>query len=339
MFFSGQHVKLLDDVIKDLGLIPRVESTWLSRTEPGPNYDWRSNFRSGLGTLWNSTRPAAVCVVGDTDTVRIAAEVASRNDIPIVHVEAGIRHAGQYASPEPEEFNRRAISKLAALHLAPTVTEAQHLYTEGIPRGDVAIIGDLSHCAIACAWRARVGRTVRSPLGPSSISLNHRPYALCSFHRSTSLSDQSSLLKHFLDTVRTFHEIDFILIERIDTRWSQFYAQLASVSNVRLVEPLSPSECLGALLQSSLVITDSAGLQQEALLLGKRAIACRREVELQAGHKFLHIVQPPFSNLLEVVGLCIVTAGTHQLGPNVTAINSTAMTTVATAVQQIEYRW
>lgn len=307
VLYSGQHVGLLDRVIEDLAPVKRTTPVWLSRTEPGASFDWRKNFEEKLRYRWNpsaDTRPEAVCIIGDTDTARIAAEQAAIAGIPLIQVEAGIRHRGEYLEQEPEEINRRKISKLATLHFTPTQREAENLVFEKISARAIHVVGDLSSCSIASAWSAHIRKIASGSAAVDVINLNHRPYVLCTFHRSTSLTFQTHLFKSFLDAVRTFAELDFVLLERPDTRWDQFYRQLGTIQNVRVVPSLVPSEFLATLLQADFVMTDSAGVQQESLLLKKATIACRREIELYADTPGLHLVEPPFSNLKEVVGVC-----------------------------------
>lgn len=293
LVFTGQHTDLLADCMRDLG--PIQAATTAAPEGMVSDGRWQEAFSDRFEALAFEERPGVICALGDTDSVRVAAELARRHCIPIIHLEAGIRHQGSYETAEPEEVNRRRISKLATLHLAPTPEARANLLREGVEVGAIRQVGDLSACAITCAFEGLTARIVAGEA--SGIDRTWGPYALCTFHRSTSLWAQEELLKHFLDAARLFKDLMLVLVGRPDSRWFEFYRQVDSVNNVYVTQAMSPSLFLSHLLHCEFVLTDSAGVQQEAVILGKDVIACRREIELYAGHPRVHMVPPPFASL------------------------------------------
>ena len=218
ILFSGQHRELLVETVNDLSPIDGHAPRWVDQS---PRLeDWRSTFPKAIQRLWRASRPRRICVVGDTDTVRISSEIAHEMEIPIVHIEAGIRHHGVAADLEPEERNRRIVSGLAALHLAPTQSAIDNLLLENVQRSAIRYCGDLSYCSIAAAFGGYVERLIRQD--DRTALPPYQPFVLCTFHRSTSLTFQASLEERFIEVARKFSHLHFVVVSRPDTRWASF---------------------------------------------------------------------------------------------------------------------
>ena len=136
---TGQHREMLDQVNDLFGIVPDHD---LDLMVPGATLaDLSSRTLQRLAAVLETERPDAVVVQGDTSTAFIAALAAFYAQIPVIHVEAGLR-TGDLASPFPEEGNRQLIGRLAALHLAPTETSRSNLLAEGIDATSIVVTGN-----------------------------------------------------------------------------------------------------------------------------------------------------------------------------------------------------
>lgn len=296
LIFTGQHIDLINNSFRDLG---PIEGVSIGRAVEDQLIEWPSKFADYFRDQVDRRSPAAACGLGDTNSVRLAAELSHKFGIPFIHLEAGIRHHGNYDKAEPEELNRRCVSSLATLHLAPTVEAVANLVRENIPISRIRRIGDLSACAITCAFQGLAERILDGEA--AMIDRTSGPYVLCTFHRSTSLWAQEELLRQFIDTAQIFDDLMFVLVGRPDSRWADFYRRVDTISNIYVTPAMSPSIFLKHLLHCEFVLTDSAGVQQEAIILGREVVACRREIELYADNTKLHLTPPPFVELPDVV--------------------------------------
>lgn len=303
VLFTGQQTTLVVQTHEALDLGKVAEIVWLGDSlQLGTDKSWRQRLSPLLSdVVWQTERPSLVATVGDTDSATLGVEVAAALNVRVAHLEAGIRHTRSQYFIEPEEKNRRNISKLASFHLAPFFEQRDNLLNEGIRADAIRICGDLSICAVTHALTdlrrliANADLTLPAPLAASD------EYVICTFHRSTSLLFQEDLVQRLVETVRFFSRKRFVLVTRTDTRWEPFVRILSSLENVTVIPALEPTLMGYAIAFSHFVITDSAGVQQEALALGKQVVACREDVELYQGSPLLQVVRPPFRRLLPVV--------------------------------------
>src|SRR5680860_224275 len=136
---TGQHRQMLDQVNELFGIVPEHD---LDLMVPGATLtELSARALSATSALVDNVRPDAVVVQGDTSTAFNAALAAFYNQVPVIHLEAGLR-SGNIASPFPEEANRRLTAQLASLHLAPTATSRANLIREGVDDDLIAITGN-----------------------------------------------------------------------------------------------------------------------------------------------------------------------------------------------------
>ena len=303
VLFTGQQTTLVVQTHEALQLGRDADIVWLGDPlQVGTDRSWRQRLGPLLSdVLWSERRPSLVAAVGDTDSATLGVEVAKASGVKVAHLEAGIRHTRSQYFIEPEEKNRRSISRLASFHLAPFGQQRDNLLREGVAADAIRICGDLSTCAITHALRDlrhHIASDQLSLPGPLSSSDD---YVICTFHRSTSLLFQEDLVQRLVETIRFFGKKRFILVSRTDTRWEPFVRLLSSLENVSVLSALDPTLMGYAIAFAHFVVTDSAGVQQEALTLGKQVVACREDVELYQDNPLLQVVRPPFRRLLPVV--------------------------------------
>jgi UDP-N-acetylglucosamine 2-epimerase (non-hydrolysing) len=305
---TGQQTATVEGSLVDLGIEKICAIHWLS----GPrdvHYipDWQAQAAEALTARWTESPRDAVIVQGDTFSSRLGAEVATRSRLVVCHLEAGIRHDGDPV--EPEEINRRIISKASSLHFAPSDEERATLIAEGIKPEDVVVIGDLNLGAIALTEslltrEALVTTSANLALesinnGPHVVSdLLNKKYILCTFHRPASLDNQLELARQLQQLAVAVSPLIIVLCQKPDSRWIPFFQSFQSVDNVLQLEFQPPTRFHLLEKHCQMVITDSAGVQQEALLLGKRVLVARNQVELYKTHPRLWLVPPPYMDLI-----------------------------------------
>lgn len=214
-------------------------------------------------------RPDAVVVLGDTSTAPLLALAARRYGIGVVHLEAGLRSANDRSM---EESNRRVLAALATVHLAPTPLAARFLRAEGVPAERIRVVGN----PVVDALAAQRVRRVRP---------DRRRGVLLTAHRATNVDEASRLA----ELVRLVAGLGTLAAGRLDGPVTfpvhpRTAAQLAvyggldtlrRATGVRLVEPLPYRDLLVRLAGSTVVVTDSGGLQEEASVLGVPAVVLR----------------------------------------------------------------
>lgn len=220
----------------------------------------------GLEKLMIEQRPDWVLVYGDTNSTLGAALAASKLNLPIAHVEAGLR---SYNRTMPEEVNRVLTDHVSRLKLCPTQVAVDNLAREGITEG-VVITGDIMLDAVQRSLAlARQKSTILDGL--------ERPYLLATLHRPANTDDPIALA----EIMRALERLDPPVILPIHPRTKNRLAEwgLTVGGNVRLIEPLGYLDMLILVESASMVITDSGGLQKEAYFLYAPCVTIRPQTE------------------------------------------------------------
>ncbi len=275
---SGQHRELLDPVLLELGIEP---SHRLHAMQPGQSLAKLTAVL--LAEIGSHLRSRDICwfvVQGDTASAAMGALAAFYSEIPVAHIEAGLRTQNP-RSPFPEEVNRRLIADLAQLHFAPTSAARQNLLREGIADDRIHVVGNtivdsLHH---ACDHQLPAA-TPDSPEQDRSARGKHLVFVTC--HRRESLGDDlanicrgirtlASQLGDLVRVVLPVHRNPGVrqIVER----------HLSDVRGVELTAPLSYLETVAALRKARIVITDSGGVLEEAATLGIPTLVVRRTCE------------------------------------------------------------
>jgi UDP-N-acetylglucosamine 2-epimerase (non-hydrolysing) len=332
---TGQQTSLVRSAFTDLRASDHSQIEWLANCNAhGQDEMWEANFERSLESLTSRRGIRTLVGTGDTLSVLRAAQFCRRNELRFVHLEAGVRHHCATHDPEPEEINRREISKISDLHCCPTLLQRTSLLSEGYDEDSIVIIGDLSVLAISEAWHARVeqANNIEAALSNLELKSNGR-LCTCTFHRSTSLKQNASLIDQMLACIRNFPSFTFLVCRRPDSRWDQFHSQLSSMPNVRVIEAPGPLLFQALLCKSEFVVTDSAGVQQEALLLNRPVVAMRSNIELMADHPLLRVVRPPYGTLSSsVVELLEVSVAFSQRDIENCCVQGSHISTMAASV-------
>jgi len=231
----------------------------------------------GIERILSSVRPDCVLVYGDTNSTLSGALAAAQNQVPLAHVEAGLR---SYNRAMPEEVNRVLTDHISSLLFCPTDAAIENLAREGITRG-VHRVGDVMYDALLHNLAlARERSTILNTLG-----LEQGTYALATVHRAAN-TDDPARMRAILTALRSLGTgVIFPVHPR--TRKMIRESGLSLSRNVMMIEPVSHFDALVLQENADCILTDSGGMQKEAYLLGVRCITLREETEwvetVQAG--------------------------------------------------------
>ena len=219
--------------------------------------------------MFRERTPAAVVVIGDTNSTLGCALAAAQLTIPVVHVEAGLR-SGNLAMAE--EINRRMVDSISAVVCAPSTAAAEQLRAESVP-GTIVTTGDVAR-DVLCGQLERI-HSVRGETVPAT----GEPFAFATLHRAELTNDSVS----FAEVLRALGDIAMPVILPMHPRTRAIVNRLgldsAIPGNVRVGKPYGYLETLASIRDAAVIVTDSGGVQREAYWMGTPCVTLRRETE------------------------------------------------------------
>ncbi|GAB2470920.1 UDP-N-acetylglucosamine 2-epimerase (non-hydrolyzing) [Xylanimonas ulmi] len=272
---TGQHREMLDQVNALFGIVPDHD---LDIFEHGATLSQTvARVLERLDPVLVAERPAAVVVQGDTSTSTAAALAAFHRQIPVVHLEAGLR-SGDINSPFPEEANRRLTSQIAALHLAPTQLSKQNLLTETVAPDTVLVTGNTVIDALLLAVERP---TPLTDPALARLAASGRRVLLVTTHRRENWGGAMEGVGRALARLaRRFPDVEIVLpAHRNPIVREAVLPQLVGLPNITVTEPLPYGEFTRVMSLSTVVLTDSGGVQEEAPSLGKPVLVMRDNTE------------------------------------------------------------
>jgi UDP-N-acetylglucosamine 2-epimerase (non-hydrolysing) len=295
MWWSGQHDDMVQDVLQLFQIVPDVKFDALSECESVSQV--LGYVLDRVDRLLESWKPELLWVQGDTTTALAGALAGFHRRCPVGHVEAGLRTYDVNA-PFPEEANRQLITRVASLHYAPTQSAHTALIAEGVPEAAISVTGNTGIDALVLgielsrrlhATPARLAAVLRRQMligdGPSTEHLAQRPLLLVTTHRR---ENHGAPLRRILDGLRqlALERPDALLVYPVHPNpivMEPVLASLGDIENVCLTRPLSYSVLCAVMAECSLVVTDSGGLQEEAVSLGIPVVVLREKTERPEG--------------------------------------------------------
>ena len=275
--FTGQHREMLAQVDAYFGLRPDRNLDVMVAGQGLAELTGRCLV--GVDGLLRDLEPGAVVAQGDTTTVMAASMAAFYRGVPFVHVEAGLR-TGTLAAPWPEEFNRRVATLSADLHCAPTERAAEQLRREGIAPGRVRVTGNTVVDALLGTLARE--RAADRPWPERYAMIGDRRMVLVTGHRRESFGDG---FRRICQAIRELGERfagDVEIVYPVHPNpavEAPVRELLAGRGNVHLVPPASYPEFVWLMGRSTLILTDSGGVQEEAPSLGKPVLILRDSTE------------------------------------------------------------
>lgn len=277
---TGQHRQMVSNILELFGIEISVD---LDVMQPRQRLaDLTATLMQRLGVLLLDVRPDLVVVQGDTTTVMAAAMCAFYEDIPVAHVEAGLR-TGRMRSPFPEEFNRRVVSLLADMHFAPTEVAARQLLAEKVAPNKVFVCGNTGiDSLILTLERLHSGKLSLGPALGRVLAAHpgHRVIAVTG-HRRESFGDAFRNICHAIRrVVEEFPDVLVVYPVHLNPSVREpVFELLSGTVRLALLEPLDYVDFVYLLGQSYLILTDSGGVQEEGPSIGKPVLVMRETTE------------------------------------------------------------
>ncbi|ATG53759.1 UDP-N-acetylglucosamine 2-epimerase (non-hydrolyzing) [Brachybacterium ginsengisoli] len=278
---TGQHREMLDQVNTMFGIVPDHDMNIMSAGQSLNTIV--AKVISGVDEILEQETPDAVIVQGDTSTVMGAAVASFNRQIPVIHLEAGLR-SGDINSPFPEEANRKLTSQIAALHLAPTSTSRDNLTREDVSENDIVVTGNSVIDTLMFATE-----NLRVPFeDPRLEDLRAAKEAgtagrvlLVTAHRRENLGTaMEDIGQAVAELARKYPDLAVVFpIHKNPKVRSAIRPAVEGLENVYLIEPLAYAEFTQVLSLADVVLTDSGGVQEEAPSLGKPVLVMRENTE------------------------------------------------------------
>lgn len=276
---SAQHREMLDTVLDIFSVKPDYD---LNVMKPSQTLFAITNaVLSGVSNVLDDYQPDLVLVHGDTSTAFVSALAAFYKQIPVGHVEAGLR-TGNLHAPFPEEANRTLIARLAALNFAPTAQNRQNLLKENVP-GKICVTGN----TVIDAMRYTTGH-VHQFTNPALREAAEKPGAMPVFmtaHRRENLGKPLEEIcrgvRDFVDAVEQA-ELVYAVHPNPAVR-DTVYPLLSGHPRIHLTDPVDLLDAHNFMARCRFVVTDSGGIQEEATALGVPTLVLRRETERGEG--------------------------------------------------------
>ena len=288
---TGQHREMLDQVLHIFSIKPDYD---LNIMKQGQDlYDVTSRVLLGMRDVLKKVQPDVVLVHGDTTTSTAAALAAFYQQIPVGHVEAGLRTHNIY-SPWPEEMNRQITGRIATYHFAPTSLSKQNLLAENIKEEAVTVTGNTVIDALYMVvdkikndkeLDAELEDTLKTSGYDIKRLKNGKKLVLITGHRRENFGDGFMSMCRAIQTLtKKYPDVDFVYPMHLNPNvrkpiheiWGE---DLSNLCNMFFIEPLEYLSFVYLMEKSSIVLTDSGGIQEEASGLGKPVLVMRDTTE------------------------------------------------------------
>ena len=302
---TGQHSSMLQQAMDAFGITPAVNLEVM--TENQSLEDLTSKIVVGVSGVIKKLNPAAVLVHGDTTTTMASAIAAAYNHKPIGHIEAGLR-THNIASPFPEEINRQIVSRVATWNFAPTESARENLVREGVAPDSILVTGNTVVDSLRIA-NSKIEADLdllnylSARLSKNLVSWEPgNEFILFTAHRRENFGvGIEKLCEFLLSFAEKYPNLPVLFPVHPNPNVSgQVRERLGASPTIHLVDPLDYMDLVFALGRSRLVITDSGGIQEEAVSVGKHVIVTREFTERAEGNStgYLHLVGTDPKDLL-----------------------------------------
>lgn len=290
---TGQHREMLDQVLRLFDIRPDYD---LNIMKQGQDlYDVTARVLTGMRDVLKEVQPDVVLVHGDTTTSTASALAAFYQQIPVGHVEAGLRTHNIY-SPWPEEMNRLITGRIATYHFSPTALSRQNLLEEGVKPASILVTGNT---VIDALYRVvdkikedeALQKTLTEALKTAGYEIRNRRLVLITGHRRENFGEGFiQMCKAIKALAEKYPEVDFVYPMHLNPNVRKPIQEIfgaSDLSNMFFIEPLDYLPFVYLMEKSTVVLTDSGGIQEEAPGLGKPVLVMRDTTErpeaLEAG--------------------------------------------------------
>lgn len=274
---TAQHREMLDQVLELFKIRPDYD---LNLMKAGQTLvDITTRALNGLVEVFAKAKPDLVLVHGDTTTTFVASLAAFYAQIPVGHVEAGLRTGNKY-SPFPEEMNRKLTGAIADLHFAPTNTAKQNLLREGVPEGRIFVTGNTVIDALLDTVNTDY-RFTETELDSILVREQNRRMILVTTHRRENLGEPMRQIYRALAKVLDNNPDTYIVfpVHKNPSVRKVVDEVLGQHERVYLIEPMDYEPFVNLMSKAHIILTDSGGIQEEAPSLGKPVLVVRDTTE------------------------------------------------------------
>ena len=272
---TGQHRQMLDQVLTAFNVVPDYDLSIMKDKQT--LFDITSNILLSIKAVLEKERPDVVLVHGDTSTTFVTALACFYLQIPVGHVEAGLRTYNIY-SPYPEEFNRQAVSIISKYNFAPTKLSEENLLKEGRDKNSIFVTGNTAIDALKT--------TVRKDYTHPELewAMDSR-LIMITAHRRENLGDpMHNMFRAIRRVMEEFPDVKAIYpIHMNPVVRKSADEELSGCDRIRIIEPLEVLDFHNFLARSYMILTDSGGIQEEAPSLGKPVLVMRDTTERPEG--------------------------------------------------------
>lgn len=272
---TGQHREMLDQVLEVFDVVPEYD---LSIMKPDQTlFDVTSEVLLSIKAVLEKEEPDVVLVHGDTTTSFAAALAAFYLQIPLGHVEAGLRTHNMY-SPWPEEFNRQAVDLICEYYFAPTEKSKQNLLAEGKPREKIYVTGNTGIDALKTTVRDNY-------IHPELEWASDARLILITAHRRENLGEpMHNMFRAIRRVMEEYPDTKAIYPIHMNPRVREAaHTELDGFERLHIIDPLEVIDFHNFMARSYLILTDSGGIQEEAPSLGKPVLVMRDTTERPEG--------------------------------------------------------
>lgn len=323
---TGQHRQMLDQVLQLFEITPDYD---LNIMKQGQDlYDVTARVLTGMRDVLKEAQPDVVLVHGDTTTSTAAALAAFYQQIPVGHVEAGLRTHNIY-SPWPEEMNRQITGRIATYHFAPTPLSRQNLLAEGVADDKITVTGNTVIDALY--WvvnkikndntlNAELAEVLKQAGYDTTRLTNGKKLVLITGHRRENFGDGFiNMCTAIKDLTQKYPEVDFVYPMHLNPNVRKpihevFGEDLSNLGNMFFIEPLEYLSFVYLMEKATIVLTDSGGIQEEAPGLGKPVLVMRDTTErpeaLSAGT--VKLVGTNYDKIISEVSILLNDASAYE---------------------------
>jgi len=271
---TAQHRQMLDQVLEIFNIKPDYDLDIMKQRQTLTTIT--TSVLEGLDNVIKEAQPDIVLVHGDTSTSFVGALAAFYNQVPVGHVEAGLRTFDKY-SPFPEEMNRNLTGRIAELHFSPTKSNKQNLLNENINEESIFITGN----TVIDAMKTTVRDDYEFCDSLKDIKFADKRVILVTAHRRENLGQPlrniCNALKRIVDD---FSDVEIVYPVHLNPAVREVANEiLGNHPQVKLIDPVDVNDLHNAMNRSYMIMTDSGGLQEEAPSLGKPVLVLRNETE------------------------------------------------------------
>ncbi len=311
---TAQHRQMLDQVLELFQIHPDYDLNIMSQSQT--LYDITTRALQGLKTVMELEKPDLVLVHGDTTTTFAGALAAYYQQIPVGHVEAGLR-TGNIYSPFPEEMNRKLTGAISSIHFSPTPTAQGNLLREGVNPDNIYVTGNTVIDALM--------KTVNDDYDFAAEGLedvdfkNHRIILLTTHRRENLGEPMRHIYKALRQIVEEIKDTEVVFpVHRNPLVRKVVEEELAGVDRIHLIDPMEYEPFANLMHHSCLVLTDSGGIQEEAPSLGKPVLVLRDTTErpeaVDAGT--VHLIGTDYDNVYKETKELLTNEGAYAAMSN-----------------------